>query len=357
MNSTRWASRASGSRSVRACTTLGDGGTGMMRYAVGPCCLTVIPRLRLAAGSFAFLRLLVSSGVRGWAEGLNAIRSFLSSLVSLLRGKGDEATAAEAASKADGKVRSSKRGVEKKYQARGRNPLASPLTYLMRSASKGARAVDASKQHQQAPASPRRHHSRDRRAQGQGAMAARLLRDQECEQDENAAAAGGSFRARCSSRHSHATSEHSGHETELGRDTLDLCNSDRDDEPVRACDTSTCLRAPAWREDEDPDAAGVSGEHAATATLRMLAWGHVGGAPSPQDLGDAADGMGIDVDGVDEGARHSDRHSCYRHSNLGVAEAACAQFEGVEPQSLADEGRQIKMSCSQLSPASTLLVC
>ena len=54
------------------------------------------------------------------------------------------------------------------------------------------------------------------------------------------------------------------------------------------------------------------------------------------------------------------RHSCLSHYNLGMAQAVCAagaQFEGVEPLSLADEGRQIKMSCPQLSPASTLLVC
>ena len=54
------------------------------------------------------------------------------------------------------------------------------------------------------------------------------------------------------------------------------------------------------------------------------------------------------------------RHSCLSHYNLGMAQAVCAagaQFEGVEPLSLADEGRQIKISCPQLSPASTLLVC
>ena len=97
---------------------------------------------RTLAGSFAFLRLVVSSCIRGWEEGLNAIRALALSAASLLGG-GDASSpavcTAEAAAVAggDGKAASSRRWVEKKYQARGRNPLAPSLSWLMRSASSG----------------------------------------------------------------------------------------------------------------------------------------------------------------------------------------------------------------------------
>jgi hypothetical protein len=81
----------------------------------------------VTAGSFAFLRLLVSLTIRGWEEGFNAIRAAFAYVSSMMRGtiSGNKSEQSMAAKK-----------IAAKYQARGRNPLASPLKQLLGSTSK-----------------------------------------------------------------------------------------------------------------------------------------------------------------------------------------------------------------------------
>ncbi len=79
------------------------------------------------AGSFAFFRLVVSSAIRGWE-----IRAAASYVLSLLRAPENQPLP-DAQSPAD-KARARKGA--SKWQSRGRNPLASPLRYVIRSAAK-----------------------------------------------------------------------------------------------------------------------------------------------------------------------------------------------------------------------------
>jgi hypothetical protein len=182
---------------------------------------------RTLAGSFAFLRLVVSSCIRGWEEGLNAIRALALSAASLLRGGGDGSSAAvcapgaAAAGGGDGKAGTSKRGAEKKYQARGRNPLAPSLSWLMRSAGGGGgdkAGVEAGAASARLPAHAPACVSPGQYEDGHGGA----LAQQPSGEGEK-----------------HETTEHSGHETEeraeTNRDFDDGCDDDGEANCLAPC--------------------------------------------------------------------------------------------------------------------------
>ena len=83
---------------------------------------------RTLAGSFAFLRLLVSMIVRGWDESLNAVGAAASHVYTLLRGKGEGNSEVKAVE--DQARNTSPKPRTKVYEHRGRNPLATPLRRL-----------------------------------------------------------------------------------------------------------------------------------------------------------------------------------------------------------------------------------
>jgi len=113
-------------------------------------------------GSGAFMRLLVSLSIRGWEEGFNAIRSARAYVWSLVQGRDmTQAVQAQTFDRLTETMREGRktRKLSPKYQARGRNPLASPLASLLQNASKSTSRLLTRKKSEVAPgrgAAPRR---------------------------------------------------------------------------------------------------------------------------------------------------------------------------------------------------------
>jgi len=103
------------------------------------------------------MRLLVSLSIRGWEEGFNAIRSARAYVWSLVQGR-DMTQPVQAQTETMREGRKTRK-LSPKYQARGRNPLASPLASLLRNASKSTTRLLTRRKSDVAPgrgAAPRR---------------------------------------------------------------------------------------------------------------------------------------------------------------------------------------------------------